>query len=317
MPASQQAVSQAIENKQNYSPYGGRVLVVEDEPMNLMILSTYLRVAGYDVEEAEDGQAAWEMLSAHDKYDLVITDKIMPRMDGVNLALRIKSDRKLRDIPIIMQTGATSQEDILEGVKVGVFYYLAKPYEEATLTAIVRSAIQEGERKKIFDRTMTTHRLALASMAQAEFHFRTPEEAQNISFLLGSAFPRPELATPGLYELLINAVEHGNLGIGFDGKKELVNVGAWDEEVKRRLSLPENLSKRVYVKFIQDAQKIVISITDMGEGFDWRPYMEIEPSRATQGSGRGIAKANLLAFDRVTFLGKGNEVRVETTKKPV
>ena len=68
--------------------------------------------------------------------------------------------------------------------------------------------------------------------------------------------------------------------------------------------------KNIFIHFEQFPNRIEIVITDDGAGFDAQPYMEIEPSRATHGNGRGIAKANLLSFDEVLYLGPGNQVKV-------
>lgn len=68
------------------------------------------------------------------------------------------------------------------------------------------------------------------------------------------------------------------------------------------------------VRFEQNASRLEVQITDDGVGFDWRPYMEIEPSRATQANGRGIAKANQLSFDQLSYAGKGNQVLAVTKR---
>ncbi len=131
-----------------------------------------------------------------------------------------------------------------------------------------------------------------------------------MAFLLGSLLPQPELSVTGLYELLLNAVEHGNLGIGYTLKNQLLATGEWDAEVQRRLQLPENIAKHVIVSFVRHNSEIAITITDQGNGFDWRPFMELEPSRATLANGRGIAKANLLSFDSMAYRDNGRTVQI-------
>lgn len=277
----------------------------------MMILSAYLGNAGYRVDEVEDGQAAWDALQTQNHYDLLITDRIMPRMDGLALSRLIKLDKRLKKMPIIMQTAATSPEEVAEGISAGVYYYLTKPYEEYTLMALTRAALRESETASAFEQRLSRQREALGKFVRGEFHIRSQEEAENVSLLLGSLFPRPELAVTGLYELLLNSVEHGNLGIGYDGKKRLIGVaGAWEEELARRLDLPENRHKKTTVQFAQNPSQMMVTIMDEGQGFDWRPFLEIEPSRATQASGRGIAKANMISFDKIIYSGKGNQVQV-------
>lgn len=308
--------NQKIELPSNENKNATRILLVEDEPANSAILASYLMSAGYLVDEAVDGIAAWQMLENHPgTYKLIVTDKRMPNMNGLELASRVKADRRFSNIPVIMQTGDTSQDEFLKGIKVGVFYYLAKPYDEATLLAIVRSAIIERERKEVFERRLSSQREALVNFIKGEFMLQAPLEAQNISFLLGSIFPRPELAVSGLYELMLNGIEHGNLGIGYAEKGRLLSEGNWEKEIYDRLALPEYRDKKIFIHFEQFPNRLEILITDDGQGFDWRSYLEIEPSRATHSNGRGIAKANLLSFDEVQYLKPGNQVKVVSYTK--
>lgn len=287
-----------------------RVLLVEDEPANMAIMAEYLILDGYDVTEAQNGAIAWDILQADAEFDVLVTDRMMPEMDGLQLSEMVKNDRRLSRLPVIMQTGASGQRDIAEGMKAGVFYYLPKPYAQETLVTIMRAAIADRQQRQLFEQRMGRQRDALDIFVSGIFSLHTIAEAQNLALLLGAAFKRPELAVNGLYELLLNAIEHGNLKLGYEAKNKALAEGAWDKEIARRMALPENAGKRVDVAFARNGSKIEITIRDQGDGFDARPYMEIEPSRAMQGNGRGIAKANLLAFERLEYLDKGNTVKV-------
>ncbi len=295
---------------QSNTPTRNKILLVEDEPENMIILSTFLREANYDVTEAPNGQEAFDVLQGGKAFDLIVTDRRMPHMDGLTLAKKVKADARFAKIPVIMQTGDHSQDAITEGIKAGVFYYLTKPYEEETLLAIVRSAIQKQKQTASFEQRMTRQRDALGTFVQGEFEVQTPEQAQNVALLLAGVYKRPELAVTGLYELILNGIEHGNLGLGYDAKGRLLSDGTYDQEIARRLQLPENAAKKVTISFSQKGKEIEVTVKDQGPGFDWRPFMEIEPSRATNGNGRGIAKANLISFDSLQYIDKGNAVKV-------
>ena len=300
----------SILKNEDQNKTGEWVLLVEDEPTNAIILSSYLQVAGYQVEEAHDGITAWEKLvEAPGRYRLIVTDKRMPNMNGVELVSRIRADRRFSNIPVIMQTGDNSQNEFIKSINAGVYYYLTKPLDEVIFIALVRAAITERERKEIFERRLSGQSGALTNLIKGEFFIRTPEEAQNTALLLGSAFPNPELAISGVYELVLNAIEHGNLGIGYEEKGRLLADNAWEDEIERRLDMPENSQKKVIVNFEKFIDRREITIQDEGPGFDWQPYMEIEPARATHANGRGIAKAFLLSFDQVKYEDKGNRVR--------
>ena len=293
-----------------------RILLVEDEPANAAILASYLEMAGYQVEEASDGLEALKLLEKKpDAYHLVVTDKRMPNMNGLELAARLKADRRFTNIPVILQTGDTAHDEFIKGIKAGVYYYLSKPYEESTLLTIVRAAILERERNDVFERRISSQQNALVTLMKGEFSFQNPEEAQNLAFLLGGIFPRPELAVSGLYELMLNAIEHGNLEIGYAEKGNLLTKGIWDQEIRRRLLLSENRTKKVALYFENFKNRLEVVIADDGKGFDWRPYLEIEPSRATHSNGRGIAKANLLSFDEIIYQDNGNQVKAISYKR--
>jgi CheY-like chemotaxis protein len=290
---------------------GIKLLLVEDEPTNMAILSAYLRRAGYLVEEAVDGAAAWDKLKQGHDFTAIVTDRRMPNLDGLELFFRMQADDALHIIPVIMQTGANSPEEVAEGIEAGVYYYLTKPYQEEVLLSVVASAVRTRQQSDLFDQRAARQQDALQqTFTEGKFLVRSIDNAQNIAVLLGGLFDRSEAAATGLYELVLNGLEHGNLGIGFDLKAELLAAGSWEAEIERRLVLPENAKKAVTVSIKRDAAVLEVDISDEGAGFNWRPFMLIEPSRATRSNGRGIAKANLLGFDSVSYRGNGNAVTV-------
>ncbi len=125
---------------------------------------------------------------------------------------------------------------------------------------------------------------------------------------LSRAFPSPAQAYHGLYELLLNAVEHGNLGLGLEEKAYLLRVGKWESELRQRLDHPHYKVRRAQLWLRQDAQAVQVIIQDEGEGFDWHHYLTFAQERLHYPNGRGIAMANLFAFDRLEYEGNGNRV---------
>ena len=106
----------------------------------------------------------------------------------------------------------------------------------------------------------------------------------------------------------MNAVEHGNLCIDYHDKTRLVEEGNWRSEVERRQSLAEHRQKRVDVMYRKKPEGSFVTIKDEGKGFDWKNYLQVDPSRASHNHGRGIAQANAISFDKITFNESGNEV---------
>lgn len=291
-----------------------RLLVVDDEPFNLEIIGEYFDGLGFEIDTAENGEEAWTLLDEGGPYSAIILDRMMPVLDGMGLLRRVKSDERLQSLPVIMQTAAGTPDQVREGLAAGAYYYLVKPFERESLLTIVRGALADNEAREALQQKLAEHGNTLQLMTKAEFSLRTVEEAGALAAFLAQASPKPESAVLGLSELLVNAVEHGNLGISYREKTALRHDDRWIEEVTRRLTLPENAAKRVRAVLARDDAGVSIRICDEGQGFDWREYLEFSPERAFDPNGRGIALAEMTSFDSLEYEGCGNTV-VVTIKK--
>ena len=118
-----------------------RILVVEDEPAAANVLAKGLREHAYAVDLAPDGRAALEQLEVAN-YDLVILDVLMPRMNGLELCRRLRSDAVA--VPILMLTARGGLEERVEGLDGGADDYLSKPYHFPELLARVRALLRRG-----------------------------------------------------------------------------------------------------------------------------------------------------------------------------
>ena len=116
------------------------------------------------------------------------------------------------------------------------------------------------------------------------------------------------IASIGIRELLVNAVEHGNLGITFEEKSELLKFGRWQEEIETRLSSEENRGKFAAVELRRNNGSFAVTIRDQGAGFDWQGYLESEERPSTLLHGRGVDLAMNAGFETVEYRGTGNEV---------
>ena len=285
------------------------LLVVEDNPTTLHLLTRILEDEGYTVTQATNGlEAMNELKNREEDFDVIILDRMMPMMDGMEVTRKILSDKKLKHIPIVMQTAADQPEQISEGIKAGVFYYLTKPVERSTLLSVVSSAVKEVRQRRILRQEMLRHRLSFGLIEVLKGSCRTLEEAESLSSFLANCFPDSDRALTGISELLVNGVEHGNLGISYDDKTRLMDENIWREEVERRLQLPEYADKKLTVIFEKKDDTYYLQVTDQGDGFNWKSFLEFDPSRASHNHGRGIAMANMIAFDRLVYNEKGNQV---------
>jgi CheY-like chemotaxis protein/anti-sigma regulatory factor (Ser/Thr protein kinase) len=286
----------------------GRILVAEDDPMWRDLLKHVLSALRYEIVAVSDGEAAWVELQSGRAVDIVITDRNMPKLDGMELMARVRADSALRHIPVIFQSAMDKEHEVLEGLAAGVFHYLEKPYSLDLMRTVVAAALAESRSRKGLAAEVQRQRQALALLRHGSFVCRTLNEARELAVLLASVCPDPEAAVNGLSELLINAVEHGNLGVTYEEKGRLLAEGRWLEELERRQRQPGNCRKRVTAEMERDEDKVVFRIEDEGAGFDWRRYLEIDPARATHPHGRGIAMARLLSFSALEYQGAGNRV---------
>lgn len=286
-----------------------KLLIVDDEPFNLEIISEYFDGTNYDLVSCEAGETAWEALAAPDSnFDLVILDRMMPGLDGMALLKRIKADPRLAKLPVIMQTAASAPEQLREGLQAGAYYYLTKPYERDSLLSISRAALSDAASRADLQARLREHENALQLMSSGHFEFKTVEEAASLASFLAQATPRPDAAILGLSELLINGVEHGNLGISYAEKSDLKRRDCWQQEVLKRSDMVEYRDKRVRVQMRREVGKLTIRIADEGQGFDWKKYLDFDPERAFDPNGRGIALARLGSFDGLDYEGCGNTV---------
>jgi diguanylate cyclase (GGDEF)-like protein len=145
------------------------VLVVDDDPDKRMILTIALEMAGYEVRSANDGEAG---LAAVESYqpDLIVTDVMMPKMDGYELARRVRANPLTRFIPIIIQTAARNDaQDARRGAEVGALGYITDPLDIDLLLARVRTLLDfKGYLDTCEEAAFTDHLTGLANRRRFE-----------------------------------------------------------------------------------------------------------------------------------------------------
>ena len=126
-----------------------RVLIVDDTLQNIQVLGTVLREQQYQINVAQNGLQALEMV-AKVPPDLILLDVMMPEMDGFETCTRLKADEKTREIPIIFLTAKVETEDIVRGFELGAVDYVTKPFNSTELLARVKTHLtMQGMRKEL------------------------------------------------------------------------------------------------------------------------------------------------------------------------
>jgi DNA-binding response OmpR family regulator len=285
------------------------VLVVDDEPIARLLITENLRQEGYEVVEADSGAAAWHQIDANPgRFASILLDRLMPDMDGIEILRRLKKRGDMADVPVILQTGLTDDGDISDGLKAGAYYYLTKPFAPATLLAIVNAATRDYRSRRELEARVGRQTSMLSCLVEGRFEFRSTDEALDLATLAANAAPEPARVVLGLSELMVNAIEHGNLGIGYQLKSRLLERGTFHDEIRRRQALPEFSARRAQLELQRSGHELSFVIRDTGNGFAWQDYLEISPERAFDTHGRGIAMSRMVSFDRLEYRGAGNEV---------
>ena len=286
------------------------ILAIDDDPVNLDIITSYLEEnKDYEVITAADGVEGWDILSkSHQDIKLILVDRMMPNMDGMELSKMVLDDSEMSNIPIIMQTAAAEKKQVEEGIKLGVYYYLTKPYEEDKLLALVKSAIDSYNIHENISKEIKNNKDISPLLEEDVLYCRTLTDVQELSPKIAKLFPDPERVIIGIVEILTNAIEHGNLNISYHNKTQFLNNNCWKQEVERRLSLQENLDKKVTITVSRSESELKLTVKDDGQGFEWKKYMDISPNRVTDNHGRGIALSKLMSFDKIEYKHPGNEV---------
>ena len=137
------------------------------------------------------------------------------------------------------------------------------------------------------------------------YKLRRFEEVYPLAHTITQTIPNGSAYVTGVYELLLNALEHGNLGIGFAEKNILLRDGKWESEIKRRLMLQRH--RPVAITLIHHKNTYKIIIRDKGNGFNWRQYIT-RANKHFEIHGRGLAIALGAKFDRLFYNDVGNQV---------
>ena len=159
---------------------GIEILIAEDSPTQAEQLKHYLSARGYSVSLAVDGKQALAAALAN-KPAMLITDVVMPEMDGYTLCSKVKSSKTLKDVPVVLLTSLARPQDILKGLECGADSFIRKPYDDKYLVSRVEYILANQELRKT-DRLKAGVQLQFGGQA----HFITAEKQQILDLLIST-----------------------------------------------------------------------------------------------------------------------------------
>ncbi len=167
-------------NAQRHSPNGIEILVVEDSATQAERLRHLLDEHGYATSVASNGREALEQLAQH-RPTLIISDILMPEMDGYELCRCVRADQRLNDIPLILLTALTDPRDVLKGLECGADNFITKPFSEEYLLSRIHHILLNIELRK-------TQKVELGTQLafKGERYFITSERQQILDLLLST-----------------------------------------------------------------------------------------------------------------------------------
>lgn len=136
-PSGPSSAAAAVAEAFGSAPAGGRILVVDDEPINREVLRQQLTARGYEVAEAADGLQAVEALQQGLTPDIMLLDVMMPHMSGYEVLTEVRKSQPESALPVVLLTAKNREQDLIEGFERGASDYVTKPFSKAELLARV------------------------------------------------------------------------------------------------------------------------------------------------------------------------------------
>ncbi|MGQ9631963.1 MAG: response regulator [bacterium] len=258
---------------------GRRLLVVDDDENIAALIKIGLESEGYEVDVAYDGQSALEKVHSNPRYDLIVLDLMMPGLDGYEVCKELKTQREYNPIPILMLTAKRSEEDRIQGLRVGADGYMTKPFDLADLSRTVGELVLE--REEMMKSRGIRERVSLSISSEIAY-------LRQVNQLVSKLYSSTDLDEDDIVAL--------DLALNEIGSNAIIHGNRLDP------------NKIVEISYTMYEDRIELRIRDEGLGFE--PDSVPDPTsdeRLYSPSGRGIYMIRKL-MDDVKYLGSGNEV---------
>jgi DNA-binding response OmpR family regulator len=293
-------------------PKRTRILLVDDEPLVREELGALLQDEGYEVITGSDGEEGIALFRK-EAPDLVITDVRMPRRDGLALSMIIKQEDPT--VPITVITGHGTESMAIDALRAGVTDFIKKPVRLDDLIA----ALSRMEAARIPASLGAGELPPAVELVSHLWTYRLKNERDAIPPFVDGLLRRSTVGLDrmqalelslALRELVLNAVEHGNLELTYEEKTHALETGTLDALLAERARTPPYRDRVVTVQVERRERRLSITIGDQGRGFDWKKLPDPnDPMNLLAAHGRGVLLARL-SVDSLSYSEPGDQVTV-------
>ncbi|NES18869.1 MAG: response regulator [Symploca sp. SIO3E6] len=284
------------------NPETGLILVVDDTPTNLLVLSEALKGAGFTVAIETDGESAIEQVK-YNPPDLILLDVVMPGLDGFETCQRMKASASTQDIPVIFMTALSDPMDKVKGLSIGAVDYITKPFQHEEVLARVRTHLQLRNLTKTLEKQNIILKKEVEQRVEAETELK--KTLNQLKTAQKQIVAQEKLAslgslTAGIAHELKNPLNLINnfAVIAADLCQELL------PEVKQKLkALPESELGTIR-ELLSDIEESVNSINQQGQRADNIITSMLMHARQ-EGSKRQLTELNVLLAESLELAVKG------------
>jgi len=287
-----------------------KILLADDLPELLAIMTKQLENLGHEVVNAKNGEEAFKLAQTHSDFDLICSDIKMPVLNGLELLEKLRLAEN--DTPVVLVTGAADLKTSIQALKLGALDFIVKPIQD--------KAFQESLERIEMALTIERESIDAASMVTRQaITLVTESRLSNISKIVGyfnrqlhnicaiSDLDSKKIAIC-LQECLTNAIIHGNFDITSAVKEQDWNI--YDKLIREAEKQEQQYMKQVKIQFEMLENTIQFEISDEGMGFDPHDLPDpADPLNWVKLSGRGIIFVRSF-MDTVAWNEIGNSIRI-------
>lgn len=283
------------------------VLIIDDEEFICKLLQECLVMEGIPSLTADCGEEGLRLFREH-RPEIVVTDVCMPTMDGLAVLRAIR--REDSEAKIVVMTGYGGEKMALDALRAGAANYINKPLAIEEFLFIIRAhqrMLKAQKRQKLPPEMIVSEKKLLCLDNDVNNVYPA---AYNLTHSLQGMLSAQDLesVTLALTEAMINAIEHGNLEVGYEQKSEALKQNRYQQLLDEKMSNPKFASRTVTLEGKITPRKAWFQVTDQGSGYDWGDLPNpSDPENLMREHGRGLSII-MLFMSEVGFNERGNSV---------